>query len=64
MKKQLSEKEQLQECVNKISTICRDYNCYIDYDNELNAIIIVDRDTLKFEYYSWNINKKNKGETE
>ena len=48
MKKKLYERD-IDECAEKIKQILKEYNCYIEFDIELEAVIIVDKDTLAFE---------------
>lgn len=38
------------ECREKIDAILREYNCRIEFDLELMSVILVDIDTMKFEY--------------
>ena len=49
MKKELSEREQIAECRDKIIAILKEYNARIDYDKEIVEVLVVDQDTLFFE---------------
>ena len=50
MKGHKSEVETLQECLEKIKVILKEYNSHIVYDEELNDVIIHDLDTNRFEF--------------
>jgi uncharacterized FlaG/YvyC family protein len=40
--------EDNEECVEKILKLLDEYNCKIEYDDELGMVICVDSDTNKF----------------
>lgn len=46
-KTEMSDVKELSEIIAKL---CREYNCYPEYDDELDSVILVDKDTNKFEY--------------
>lgn len=40
--------EQLEEVANKLANILIEYNCFIEYDYEMNKVILVDKDNKAF----------------
>jgi len=48
IKRHQTEFEQLLECEKKINDILKEYNCVIEIDDELEKIIIHDKDSNQF----------------
>lgn len=49
MRKTKESREDLQECLEKIYTILREYNSVIEFDGQIESVVIVDQDTDEFE---------------
>ncbi len=47
MKKKIFDRD-VDECSLKVIEILKEYNCYVVYDEELDKVIIVDKDTAEF----------------
>ena len=47
MRKKKHERD-VDECAEKIEAILKEYNCMIEYDNELEEVIVVDQDTSQY----------------
>ena len=47
MKKKIHDRD-VDECAEKITQILKEYNCYIEFDDDLKECVIVDLDTAAF----------------
>lgn len=48
MKRRDKEVRDVDECLEKIDALLQEYNCKIEFDGEMECIIVVDDDTLEF----------------
>jgi len=39
----------VEDCYYKIESLLKEFNCEISYDDELNAVVLFDKDNLKFQ---------------
>ena len=47
--KKKSDVKDLEECKTLIDNLLREYNCKIEYDEEMKIVILWDQDTNEFE---------------
>jgi len=65
MKRQVKHRPEndLQECCDKIIKLLIEYNCRIEFDEELNDMIILDIDTNRFLNFHYDSHTSNTQES-
>ena len=49
MRKKDPEVRDCEDCLKKIKYLLKEYNCNIEYDEDMELVIIVDKDNYEFE---------------